>query len=143
MFLLAVVVRVVQLCGLLVPAAGTNCDTATQLYMILLTAAAAGHAELQTLGVSGWEWRERLSMLHQLGLQPVIQYTAACGLHPDLVTRLAVLELACGPPELANSPLTWDAWVEQAQQTGRDMFRDSTESVCLPAMPEGENVCPC
>jgi hypothetical protein len=52
--------------------------------------------------------------LRSTHLQPVIQYAAACGLHPDLVTRLALVELGVGPP--GEQPLTWDAWVTQSRR---------------------------
>lgn len=110
------------------------------MWVLLAASAAAEHAEQETLGATGWEWRERLSMLHGLRLQPVVQYAAACGLHPDLVTQLALLELACGPPEFASLPLTWDAWVAQAQDTGRSMFSSNTKTVCMPTTPQGESL---
>jgi hypothetical protein len=75
-----------------------------------------GPAESELLGVTGPEWRDRASTLRLLELQPVIQYTAVCGLHPDLVTRLALVELEAAPTGAATPPITWRDWLREARR---------------------------
>lgn len=74
--------------------------------------------EHELLGVTGREWRERAVQLRKVELVPVTQYAAACGLHPDLVVRLALVQLGPGPTGAAAAPVTWDEWIERSRRAG-------------------------
>lgn len=91
--------------------------------------------EEELLGVTGKAWRKRANLLQLLGLQPVIQYTAACGLHPDLVTRLALVELGAEPQQASTAPITWEGWVTNSHSI---YGKEYHYTVGLPTPPQGE-----
>jgi hypothetical protein len=81
--------------------------------------------EHELLGVTGQEWRERATLLRKVELVPVIQYAASCGLNPDLVARLALVQLGAGPAGAAAAPVTWDTWTEQSRRGGGGYYGSS------------------
>lgn len=104
--------------------------------MVWLLLPRAWHAEQEMLDVTGPNWLKRVGMLQELGLQPVIQFTAACGLHPDLVTRLGLVYIEGQLEESATPPVTWDVWLAVARK-GRGL--ESFVSRALPTPPQGED----
>lgn len=103
--------------------------------MVWLLLPRAWHAEQEMLDVTGPNWLKRVGMLQELGLQPVIQFTAACGLHPDLVTRLGLVYIEGQLVRLATPPITWDVWLAVARK-GRGL--ENSGSSALPTPPQGE-----